>query len=288
MGILRPRFPADEPMPPEPQGVLASAIAPKHAGFFGGGGTGSKIASFLMEALSGIPSTAHRQQRQDRDLAMFERKSMLQQQLESAQWQQQQDYQRAHPAPYRFEANNGDQMEIGPDGQPRTVYKDPTAKLVRNYDGTWSTMPSSAPITAPVGKLTPIAPGGAGSGPRTFQPSAVMDSLIAVESGGRAGIQGPQTPYGRAQGLTQMLPATAQGIATKLGVPWRADLMTGASPDAAAYQRALGQAYLEEGYKATGNIRDALHYYHGGPSRKLWGPKTRAYADNVISRLGSQ
>jgi soluble lytic murein transglycosylase-like protein len=217
-------------------------------------------------------------------------RSMLAQQIDQQQWQQREAYKRENPSPFRFEANNGDQIEFDPaTGQSRTLYKDPTARLVRNYDGTWSTMPTApTALDKPVGKLTPITPGDAGSGQRGFQPSAVMDSLIQQESGGRPGVLGPRTRYGQAQGLTQMLPATAEGVARKLGVPWRADLMTGTDADAAAYQRALGQAYLEEGYKATGNIRDALHYYHGGPSRKLWGPKTRRYADSVISRLGGK
>jgi soluble lytic murein transglycosylase-like protein len=115
-----------------------------------------------------------------------------------------------------------------------------------------------------------------------------MDAVIGVESGGRPGVLGPQTPYGRAQGLSQMLPATAQQMASKLGVPWRPDLMTGTSRDAAAYQRALGQAYLEEGIAATGSVADGLKYYHGGPNRRMWGPKTRRYADTVLSRLGGQ
>jgi hypothetical protein len=36
----------------------------------------------------------------------------------------------------------------------------------------------------------------------------------------------------------------------------------------------------------TGNVRDALRYYHGGPNRSMWGPKTNAYADSILSRLG--
>jgi hypothetical protein len=115
---------------------------------------------------------------------------------------------------------------------------------------------------------------------------AIMPHLIDQESGGRAGILGPQTRYGQAQGRTQMLPQTAQSVAARLGVPWRPDLMTGTSPEAAAYQDRLGQGYLQEGLAKTGNMRDALRYYHGGPDRKLWGPKTNGYADSVLRRAG--
>jgi len=113
-----------------------------------------------------------------------------------------------------------------------------------------------------------------------------LPHLIQQESGGRVGVSGPQTQYGKAQGLSQVLPATGQGIAKKLGVPWRGDLMTGTSPDAAAYQRSIGQAYLDEALNKTGNVRDALRYYHGGPNRQIWGPKTNAYADGVLRRMG--
>lgn len=93
------------------------------------------------------------------------------------------------------------------------------------------------------------------------------------------------TQYGQAQGLAQLLPATAKEQAGKLGVPWRPDLMTGKTAEAAAYQRAIGEAYLGEGLARTGNERDALRYYHGGPNRRQWGPKTNAYADAILSRL---
>lgn len=87
-------------------------------------------------------------------------------------------------------------------------------------------------------------------------------------------------------GLTQVLPSTGQGVAQRLGVPWRQDLMTGSDGNAAAYQRAIGQAYLDEALSKTGNVRDALRYYHGGPNRKLWGPKTNQYADSILRNMG--
>ncbi len=113
-----------------------------------------------------------------------------------------------------------------------------------------------------------------------------MPALIQQESGGRAGIRGPQTKYGQALGLTQMLPDTAKQMAGRVGVPWRPDLMTATNQAGAAYQRMLGEAYLREGLSKTGNIRDALRYYHGGPNRRLWGAKTNSYANAVIGRVG--
>lgn len=85
-----------------------------------------------------------------------------------------------------------------------------------------------------------------------------------------------------------MLPATAREMAGKLGLPWRPDWLRGTSPEAAEYQKRLGRAYLDEGLAKTGNMRDALRYYHGGPNRSLWGPKTNAYADAVLGRAGGR
>lgn len=85
-----------------------------------------------------------------------------------------------------------------------------------------------------------------------------------------------------------MLPETAREMAAKVGLPFRPELLTGTSRTAAEYQKRLGKAYFEEGLAKTGNLRDALHYYHGGPDRSLWGPKTRSYANSVLARLGGR
>jgi soluble lytic murein transglycosylase-like protein len=119
----------------------------------------------------------------------------------------------------------------------------------------------------------------------------VLDALTSVETGGEhhpGSALGPQTKYGRARGSTQLMADTAKGMAAKLGVPFRPDLLHSNDPAALHYQRQLAGAYLQEGLDKTGNLIDALHYYHGGPDRSIWGPKTRAYADAVIGRLGGQ
>lgn len=104
------------------------------------------------------------------------------------------------------------------------------------------------------------------------------------ESGNRPGAVGPMTQYGQAFGSMQVQDPTGKEMAGKLGIQWRPELMRGTSPEAAAYQKKIGDAYLQEGLDKTGNVRDALHYYHGGPNRRLWGPKTRSYADSVLQR----
>jgi soluble lytic murein transglycosylase len=109
----------------------------------------------------------------------------------------------------------------------------------------------------------------------------VFGALIQQESGGNGMAVSPAG----ALGSTQMLPATAQEMAAKIGLPFRPDLLRSNDPQALQYQQQLGRAYYEEGLAKTGNVRDALRYYHGGPNRALWGPKTNAYADAVLSRV---
>lgn len=62
------------------------------------------------------------------------------------------------PDTYRWRSNSGDLMEIGPDGQPRVAYNDPTDKIqwvrAENGDGTFTMVP--------VGANGPV---GGGSGP---------------------------------------------------------------------------------------------------------------------------
>jgi soluble lytic murein transglycosylase len=108
-----------------------------------------------------------------------------------------------------------------------------------------------------------------------------MPALIHQESRGN----GTAVSSAGALGSTQMLPATAREMAAKLGLPFRPDLLQSNDPQALQYQRRLGEAYLQEGLQKTGNLRDALHYYHGGPDRSQWGPKTRAYANAILSTL---
>lgn len=82
------------------------------------------------------------------------------------------------------------------------------------------------------------------------------------------------------------MPPTAKEMAAKSGIPFRPDLLQSNDPAALQYQDTLGSQYLNEGFAKTGNLRDALRYYHGGPNRAQWGPKTNAYADAVLGRLG--
>lgn len=159
--------------PEDPQGILAQQLMPKPMGK-------PSIIGIILDAIAGAGGqrggygAVREEQRQQHDLL---ERSMLAQQIEQQQWQQREAYKRANPeprAPHYWEMNDGSLGVVDGSG-PRVLYKDPTPKpdimWVRNYDGTMTPYPRNGvtpPVDKPVGKLTPITPGGAGSGPRTF------------------------------------------------------------------------------------------------------------------------
>lgn len=111
--------------------------------------------------------------------------------------------------------------------------------------------------------------------------------MIQQESGGRAGVRGQMTQYGQPIGIGQTLPATAREMSGVLGIPYREDLLSGTSAEAEAYQRRVSRAYLAQGYnRERGDPRRTAMYYHGGPNTRMWGLRTRRYADEVTRRAG--
>ncbi len=100
--------------------------------FFGEGGVGRAIAGnigdFLLQQ-SGMQPIYMPNMLQQRDMAerarMAEQKRM--QDREDMQWEWQNKPKETNP--YRWKANDGSLMEVGPDGQPRQVYKDPNKRL---------------------------------------------------------------------------------------------------------------------------------------------------------------
>lgn len=118
-----------------------------------------------------VPSLIEQRQRQQAQ-AYAEQQYQRRRQDENADWQARQEYEAANrppPAPYRWEANDGSLMELGPDGQARVAFKDPTPRIqwmtVDNGDGTKSVIPygPNGPLgdapgampQRPKGKLTP-------------------------------------------------------------------------------------------------------------------------------------
>lgn len=154
----------------------------------------------------------------------------------------------------------------------------PTVSSQEEYDA----LPPGTPYLDSQGNRA--VKGGATGGTSLLPFDRVMGALIKQESGG----DGTAVSSAGALGSTQMLPATAKEMAAKVGLPFRPELLRSNAPQALAYQRKLGEAYLREGLEKTGNLRDALRYYHGGPDRKMWGPKTNAYASSVLATMGAR
>lgn len=119
--------------------------------------------------------------------------------------------------------------------------------------------------------------------------SRFKNAIIGQESGGRYGV--PNAQGSGAMGIGQVMPDTARALARRIGLPYRADLMGGTSPEARSYQDRITEAAVREAWQAGGSGRDprtSAMYYHGGSNRRIWGPKTRRYGDDIMSRLGAR
>lgn len=112
---------------------------------------------------------------------------------------------------------------------------------------------------------------------------SVLPHIVAQESGGNYAARNASTG---ALGAYQVMPATGKALAQRLGLPWRPELMTAATPEGKAYQDAIGGAAVKEAVDASGGDPATMAaYYHGGSDRSKWGPKTRQYAAEVAARL---
>lgn len=137
-------------------------------------------------------------------------------------------------------------------------------------------------------EISPTQPGGGGpastGGGGPLSVDSVLPHIVAQESGGNYAARNASTG---ALGAYQVMPATAQTLAGRLGLPWRPELMASDSPEARAYQDAVGGAAVQEAVDASGGDPATMAmYYHGGSDRSKWGPKTRQYAADVMARLG--
>lgn len=109
-------------------------------------------------------------------------------------------------------------------------------------------------------------------------------AVIGQESGGRYGV--PNAQGSGAMGVGQVMPETARALASRVGLPYRPDLMAGNHPEARQYQDRITDAALQEAWTAGGgNPRHAAMYYHGGSNRSIWGPKTQRYAEDILARM---
>lgn len=85
------------------------------------------------------------------------------------------------------------------------------------------------------------------------------------------------------------MPETARALSSRIGLPFRPDLLGGTNTAARSYQDKITDAAVREAWNAGGqgrDVRTAAQYYHGGSNRKIWGPKTRRYADEILGRIG--
>jgi hypothetical protein len=115
--------------------------------------------------------------------------------------------------------------------------------------------------------------------------AAFRRAIIQQESGGRYGI--PNAEGSGAMGIGQIMPDTARALAKRLGLPYRPDLLAGKDKAAQDYQIALTNEATREAWDyGDGDIRSAAAYYHAGPNKKGWGPKTAKYQNDILRRLG--
>lgn len=165
----------DEARPPLDPGYAAPP-EPQKPKFFGEGGVGRAIAGnigdFLLQYSGMQPIYAPiMQQRQAAQAAERERQQGL------ADWVAKQEYEASNRPPTYFDDNAGNRWAIGPDGEPKLAFRDPTQKYVQqvvtdpdgsqrlvqvpvpnnvNPDGTFgSAQIGGAAPQAPVGKLKP-------------------------------------------------------------------------------------------------------------------------------------
>lgn len=180
--------------------------------------------------------------------------------------------------PERFAAVT-EQLGTGP-GTPKVVgYGD---RLV-NSDGSVLYTAPDAPFTINAGdtRFGPTPPAGSQPGPLTV--AAVAPVIIAQESGGNYAARNVETG---ALGAYQVMPATAQALASRIGLPWKPELMTSAAPEGKSYQDRIGAAAVQEAIdNSGGNPMLMAAYYHGGSDRSKWGRNTQQYAQEVSTRL---
>lgn len=102
--------------------------------------------------------------------------------------------------------------------------------------------------------------------------SGLLKAVATVESHQNPAAVGPDTKYGNAIGMMQILPKTAKSLGIDPADPAQA-------VDGAA-------RLLAENLKRYGNTDDAIRAYHGGTDKANWGAKNADYLNKVNSVLG--
>ena len=116
---------------------------------------------------------------------------------------------------------------------------------------------------------------------------AFKSAIIQQESGGRYGVANAEGSG--AMGLGQIMPDTARALSSRIGLPYRPDLLAGTGREARAYQERLTDEAVREAWNyGGGNIRNAAAYYFAGPNKAGWGAKTRRYGNDILRRMGNK
>ena len=138
------------------------------------------------------------------------------------------------------------------------------------------------PVTVGEGDtIVEYAPGASGGGALTVE--TVLPAIVQQESGGNYTAKNPETG---ALGAYQVMPATGEALAQRIGLPWNPALMTSNSAAGRSYQDRIGQAAVQEAIDNSGGDPATMAaYYHGGSDRSKWGPRTQQYAQEVTARL---
>lgn len=186
------RGPFDTPGIGDGMAAAQQPMAPAKPKFFGEGGVGRGIAGNIGDFLlqySGMDPIYQPAMQQKQAMAYDQQQRQATRRERLEDWQAQEDYKRANPeprAPHYWETNDGSLGMVGPDGQPKIVYKDKTPKItwVRadNGNGTFTMVPmgpngplgqdAGQPQAAPrpKGKLTPYNGGQTATPSGTFRP----------------------------------------------------------------------------------------------------------------------
>lgn len=139
-----------DPMTNQPVDLMqAPEMKPAKPGFNDPGGWGEKLAmigSVLAGDGGNSPALAPYILRRQQEL--LAQRQQQEREYDWQDWQRKQEWEAAHrppAAPHYWETNDGSLAMVGPDGQPKVLYKDPTPKTeyqtVRNPDGTITVYP---------------------------------------------------------------------------------------------------------------------------------------------------
>lgn len=97
------------------------------------------------------------------------------------------------------------------------------------------------------------------------------EALRGIRTRGERSNRNQVSPAG-ARTVYQIIPSTRRGLQRRHGVD------AYASDEDAVRAAAL---HLRDDYERTGSWDESVIRYHGGPNRRNWGPRTRAYAERV-------